>query len=135
MLFLITSAALYAKVHAPHSFCKTTEDWVQSDLEAIRGDLVWFGHFGNGVCYVGNNGGAQACANICSTIPDCLFFSTSTTQDCYGCFIYKSCDSPITTEHNYHIYQMLQSSGKTTCSRYSRLNHFFYYNLSKYLFY
>ena len=96
----------YTQVQTDHDFCKNSDDWAQSYLEEIRGDLSWYSHYGNGVCNIGNNGGPDACAQICAGIPDCKFFSTSTISYCYACFIYKSCDSPFSRNEVYQIYEM-----------------------------
>ena len=65
------------------------------------------------VCRVALVGGIQACARLCKSIKGCNFFSTSTSTDCYACFIYKSCDNPITSEHDYKIYRIKDRGIKT----------------------
>ena len=99
----------YEQMYAYKDFCTgQDEDWTLEELRSMRPDLAdrWFIDRGAGVCNVANDGGVPACASICQSIQDCAYFSTSETTECYGCFIYKSCENAIQTKHDYHIYRM-----------------------------
>jgi hypothetical protein len=98
----------YVLIQEDFQFCKNTNDFELSTLQSLRPDLNWYSHFSNGVCDIGNNGGVDACYDICASIPGCAFFSTSTVTACYACFIYTSCDNPITSNYDYQIYAMKQ---------------------------
>ncbi|CAE8596847.1 unnamed protein product [Polarella glacialis] len=85
-----------------------TSDWTLATLNDMY-PAPWYVDptYGAGVCYVGNNGGAKACAKLCAAIDGCNFFSTSTTEDCYACFVYPSCSSPIqVSPYEYSVYQL-----------------------------
>ena len=105
-IFLL--GASYKQFEVTNSFCKSNQiaDWTTDELKSKRPDLSWYIAFGNGVCRIGNNGGVPACAKICQGIDGCQYFSVSTTVSCHACFIYKSCDSPISSPHDYKIYKM-----------------------------
>ena len=100
--------ASYEQVEDANTFCKSDQkaDWTTDELKLQRSDLDWYIGFGNGVCDVGNNGGIPACAKICQGIDGCRYFSVSTTVSCYACFIYKTCNDPISTDYDYKIYKM-----------------------------
>ena len=91
-------------------FCKQTDDFDLDALTSLRPDLTWISDFSNGVCDIGNNGGADACYDICASIPKCAFFSISTETPCYACFIYTTCDDAIADSKyaDYRIYAMKQ---------------------------
>ena len=111
------SVRLYEQVNESEQFCKeSTGDWTIEELRSQRSDLTWFNHFGNGVCNIANKGGISACADICQSVTDCAFFSTSNTTSCYACFIYKTCQEPITSDYDYKIYQMTNKGN--TCNMY-----------------
>ena len=104
----------YKHIEGNKTFCKSEHnaDWTTEELKAMelkavrRRDLNWYIHYGNGVCNIGNNGGIDKCAWICKDVPGCRYFSVSTTNPCYACWIYKTCDNPISTDHDYKIYEM-----------------------------
>ena len=101
----------YKHIEASKSFCKSPRhrEFTTQELKSKRPDLNWYwssNGFGSGVCHIGNNGGVEKCARICKDIDGCRYFSVSTTTYCYACFIYKTCDNPISTEHEYRIYEM-----------------------------
>jgi len=106
----------YKHIKASKTFCKSEHiaDWTTEELKSKRQDLNWYIHFGNGVCNVGNNGGVAKCAGICKDIAGCRYFSVSTTTRCYACWIYKTCDSPISTDHDYKIYEMQEDTVEET---------------------
>ena len=105
---IFSLGASYKQIEATNTFCKSNRiaDWTTDELKSKRPDLSWYIGFGNGVCNIGNNGGVPACSKICQDIDGCQYFSVSTTVACFACFIYKSCDSPISTDHDYKIYKM-----------------------------
>lgn len=97
----------YEQVYEGKQFCKNSSgDWTIVELESQRNDLTWYSDFGNGVCNITNNGGISACADICASIKDCVYFSTSDATPCFACFIYKTCNNPINIENSYKIYQI-----------------------------
>ena len=108
----------YKHIEASKTFCKSehTADWTTEELKSKRQDLNWYIHFGNGVCNIGNNGGAEKCARICKDIAGCRYFSVSDTSPCYACWIYKTCDSPISTNHDYKIYEMQEGNVESSVS-------------------
>merc|ERR1719312_1902434 len=98
----------YKHIEASKAFCKSPQngDWTTQELKSKQPDLNWYIDFGNGVCHIGNNGGVEKCAQICKDIDGCRYFSVSTTTYCYACFIYKTCDNPISSQYDYKIYEM-----------------------------
>ena len=103
----------YEHVHEGKQFCKKSKaDWTIQELQSQRSDLDWYKDHSKfesyGVCNVADNGGISACADICQSINDCVYFSTSETQECYACFVYKTCDDPIDAnyENEYKIYRL-----------------------------
>ena len=88
---LLEMKDVYKSLESLHS-----SNWFQSDL-------------GTGMCNIGNQpGGVDLCSEICKTVVGCTFFSTSTTQYCYACFIHKSCPETGRTEFKYNNYQYLK---------------------------
>ena len=113
----------YKHIEDTKAFCKSDHvgEWSTEELKSKLYDLghgptnlSWYIGFGNGVCYIGNNGGVEACAKICRHTDGCQYFSVSTTRDCYACFIYKTCNNPISSDHDYKIYQMEKSTYKSS---------------------
>ena len=101
----------YEQVYETKQFCKQSSgDWTTQELQSQRPDLSWRIDYGNGVLYVGNNGGILACSSICQSIKDCLYFSTSETSPSYACFIYKTCETPVTSTSDYKIYRIVVNS-------------------------
>jgi len=100
----------YKHIEASKAFCKSPQngDWTTQELKSKRPDLSWYIDYGNGVCHIGNNGGVEKCARICKDIDGCRYFSVSTTTSCYACFIYKTCDNPISSKYDYKIYEMIK---------------------------
>ncbi|CAE8694801.1 unnamed protein product [Polarella glacialis] len=100
-----------------------TNDWTLAMLNDMY-PAPWYVDptYFAGVCYVGNNGGAKACAKLCAAIDGCNFFSTSTTEDCYACFVYPSCSSPIQVNpYEYSVYQ-LKTDGRAKQIGYRQLS-------------
>ena len=111
----------YKQIEDGKAFCSSNKigEWSTEELNSTRynlgqgpTNLTWYIGYGNGVCYIGNNGGVEACAKICRDTDGCQYFSVSTTRDCYACFIYKTCTNPISSSLDYKIYQMENSMYK-----------------------
>ena len=103
----------YEHIETGKAFCKSAQssDWTTDELKSKRPDLSWYIHYGNGVCDIGKHGDVENCARICKGIDGCRYFSVSTTSDCYACFIYKTCDNPISFSHyDYNIYEMQEGN-------------------------
>ena len=96
-------------------FCKSNNyqgDWSTATLKSIRNDLDWhLLNYGNGVCNIGNTGGIDQCAQICKSIEGCKYFSVSEETRCFACFIYKTCNDPVTDPYtNYKIYEIQEGN-------------------------
>ena len=104
-IFLLLDVS-YKHIEAGKAFCKSdrSADWTTEELKSKLPELSWFINYGNGVCNIGKNGGVKNCARICRDIDGCRYFSVSTTTYC--CFIYKTCDNPISSHHDHKIYEM-----------------------------
>ena len=112
---IFSLGASYKQIEATNTFCKANgvADWTTDELKSKRPDLSWTIGFGNGVCNIGNNGGAAACFKICQSVYGCRYFSVSTTQQCYACFIYKTCNDPFDEpSYDYKIYEMQRGNYK-----------------------
>jgi hypothetical protein len=91
-----------------------TADWTASDPVLPTSAGMWFvdGNYGTGVCNIGNTQGVAGCQRICASISGCNFFSTSTTMDCYACFVWKTCPNMKTVNRGF--YQLYQWTTTTT---------------------
>ena len=74
------------------------------------------GGIGAGVCSIQS---VTTCAAICASVSDCAFFTISTTQACYACFVHKTCPSPSTSYmagygSDYDVYQLSSGSVAAT---------------------
>ena len=105
----------YKHVYPGKSFCQPngTGDWTTEELKGMRNDLDWYIDRGNGVCNIGNNGsyGDVTCAKICQDIDGCRYFSVSKIQECYACFIHKTCNDPYDDDLKYKIYEKTMQKG------------------------
>ena len=107
-------------VHHDKDFCqqKGKGDWTTEELKGLTNDLDWFVDGGNGVCNIGNNGGIGACAKICQDINGCRYFSVSTANPCYACFIYKNCNDPFDVPKiDYKIFEIQKGEYKHSCKK------------------
>jgi hypothetical protein len=67
----------------------------------------WYTHNGlaSGICNVRD---VAACEKVCDAVEGCNYFSISLTQDCYACFIHKTCTKSRTEiGARYHNYKFL----------------------------
>jgi len=68
-----------------------------ASLPAQYGGTPWYSDssgYGTATCNIRS---VQTCAEICNAVVGCEAFSTSTTRDCYACFLYKRCPATRTT--------------------------------------
>jgi hypothetical protein len=75
--------------------CGTT-DWGTNDPALPRSAGAWYvdPRWGTGVCSIGDKLGVAGCRRICASIQGCNYYSTSTTMNCYACFVWKNCPNP-----------------------------------------
>lgn len=74
----------------------------------------WYQDYGSGVCDIGSpnlsfDQSARRCSSLCYSVPNCKYFSVSSTQPCNACFLYQTCTTPVGNPlHNdqYLLYEM-----------------------------
>ena len=105
----------YEQVYEGNELCKkSNRDWTIQELQSQRSDLIWKEVYYEDTgydTYVPSIRGISACVDICQSINDCVYFSTSETKEGYACSVYKTCDYPMNSNHVnefYKIYRMAE---------------------------
>jgi len=89
--------------------------------KALTKGTHWYTHNGlaSGICHVRD---IAACEKVCDAVEGCNYFSISLTQNCYACFIHKTCDKSRTEiGARYHNYKFLHPTAAPTAAPTTRI--------------